>query len=48
MATVTFDHVWKRFGEVAAVKDLNLEIQRRGVPGPRGPVGLRQDDQRCG
>jgi multiple sugar transport system ATP-binding protein len=23
---VTFDHVWKRFGEFAAVKDLNLEI----------------------
>ena len=27
MATVTFDHVWKRFGEFAAVKDLSLEIQ---------------------
>jgi multiple sugar transport system ATP-binding protein len=27
MATVTFEHVWKRFGEFAAVKDLNLEIQ---------------------
>ncbi|HJP87579.1 MAG TPA: sn-glycerol-3-phosphate ABC transporter ATP-binding protein UgpC [Candidatus Limnocylindrales bacterium] len=27
MATVTFDHVWKRFGEFAAVKDLNLDIQ---------------------
>src|SRR6185503_4403970 len=27
MATVTFDHVWKRFGEFAAVKDLNLGIQ---------------------
>jgi multiple sugar transport system ATP-binding protein len=26
MATVTFDHVWKRFGEVTAVSDLNLEI----------------------
>src|SRR5688500_20353421 len=26
MATVTFDHVWKRFGEFAAVKDLNLKI----------------------
>ncbi len=26
MATVTFDHVWKRFGEFSAVKDLNLEI----------------------
>jgi multiple sugar transport system ATP-binding protein len=27
MATVTFDHVYKRFGEVTAVSDLNLEIQ---------------------
>jgi multiple sugar transport system ATP-binding protein len=26
MATVTFDHVWKRFGDFAAVKDFNLEI----------------------
>jgi multiple sugar transport system ATP-binding protein len=26
MATVTFDHVWKRFGEVVAVRDLDLEI----------------------
>ena len=27
MATVTFDHVWKRYGEVVAVADLNLEIR---------------------
>ncbi len=27
MATVTFDHVFKRFGEVVAVSDFNLEIQ---------------------
>jgi multiple sugar transport system ATP-binding protein len=26
MATVTFDHVYKRYGEVTAVSDLNLEI----------------------
>jgi multiple sugar transport system ATP-binding protein len=26
MATVTFDGVWKRFGEVVAVNDLNLQI----------------------
>jgi multiple sugar transport system ATP-binding protein len=26
MATVTFDHVWKKYGEVVAVNDLNLEI----------------------
>ncbi|HUG29092.1 MAG TPA: sn-glycerol-3-phosphate ABC transporter ATP-binding protein UgpC [Candidatus Limnocylindria bacterium] len=27
MATVTFDHVWKRFDDFVAVKDLYLEIQ---------------------
>jgi multiple sugar transport system ATP-binding protein len=27
MATVTFDNVWKRYGEFAAVKELNLAIQ---------------------
>ena len=26
MATVTFDNVWKRYGDFAAVKDLSLEI----------------------
>jgi multiple sugar transport system ATP-binding protein len=26
MATVTFDHVWKRYGDFNAVKDFNLEI----------------------
>ncbi len=27
MATVTFDHVFKRYGEVTAVHDLNLEVR---------------------
>ncbi len=27
MAGVTFDHIWKRYGDVVANKDLNLEIQ---------------------
>jgi multiple sugar transport system ATP-binding protein len=27
MATVTFDHVWKKYGEVVAVRDFNLEIR---------------------
>src|SRR5262245_39848678 len=27
MATVTFENVWKRYGEFNAVKDLNLGIQ---------------------
>ncbi|HXQ96255.1 MAG TPA: ATP-binding cassette domain-containing protein, partial [Candidatus Acidoferrales bacterium] len=27
MATVTFDHVWKRYGDVVAVNDFNVDIQ---------------------
>src|SRR4051812_48658339 len=26
MAQVVFDHIWKRFGSVAAVRDLNLDV----------------------
>jgi multiple sugar transport system ATP-binding protein len=26
MASITFDHVWKRFGDVSVLKDLNLEV----------------------
>jgi multiple sugar transport system ATP-binding protein len=26
MASIKFDHVWKRFGEVSVLKDLNIEI----------------------
>jgi hypothetical protein len=30
MAGVTFDHVWKRYGDdVVAVRDFNLEIRTR-------------------
>ncbi len=39
MATVTFDHVWKRYGEVTAVKDLNLEIQDEEFLVLVGPSG---------
>jgi multiple sugar transport system ATP-binding protein len=39
MATVTFDHVWKRFGEFAAVKDLQLEIQDAEFMVLVGPSG---------
>ncbi|MGO9206626.1 MAG: ATP-binding cassette domain-containing protein, partial [Candidatus Limnocylindrales bacterium] len=27
MATVTFDHVWKLYGDVVAVNDFNVDIQ---------------------
>ena len=39
MATVTFDHVWKRYGEVVAVKDLDLEIQDEEFLVLVGPSG---------
>mgnify|MGYP003293090551 CR=1 FL=1 len=27
MATVTYDHITKKFGDVSAVKDLNLQVR---------------------
>jgi multiple sugar transport system ATP-binding protein len=40
VATVTFDHVWKRYsGDVVAVKDLNLEIQDEEFLVLVGPSG---------
>ena len=39
MATVTFDHVWKRYGEVTAVNDLTLEIQDEEFLVLVGPSG---------
>jgi multiple sugar transport system ATP-binding protein len=39
MATVTFDHVWKRYGDVTAVKDLTLDIQDEEFLVLVGPSG---------
>jgi multiple sugar transport system ATP-binding protein len=39
MATVTFEHVFKRYGEVTAVNDLNLEIQDEEFLVLVGPSG---------
>ncbi len=40
MATVTFDHVWKRYGgDVVAVRDFNLEIQDEEFLVLVGPSG---------
>ncbi|MGE5591675.1 MAG: ABC transporter ATP-binding protein [Bacillota bacterium] len=39
MAKVTLEHVWKRFGEVVAVRDFNLEIQDREFLVLVGPSG---------
>ena len=39
MATVSFDHVWKRYGDVVAVNDLNLEIQDEEFLVLVGPSG---------
>jgi multiple sugar transport system ATP-binding protein len=39
MATVTFDHVWKKFGDVVAVNDLTLDIQDEEFLVLVGPSG---------
>ena len=39
MASVTFDHVWKKFGDVVAVQDLNLAIQAKEFLVLVGPSG---------
>jgi len=39
MATVTFEHVWKKYGDVTAVKDLNLDIQDEEFLVLVGPSG---------
>jgi multiple sugar transport system ATP-binding protein len=39
MASVTYDHVYKRFGEVVAVNDLNIEIEDKEFLVLVGPSG---------
>ena len=39
MASVTFDHVYKRFGDVIAVNDLNIQIQDKEFLVLVGPSG---------
>lgn len=39
MASVTYDHVWKRYGEVVAVQDLNLAIEDKEFLVLVGPSG---------
>ena len=39
MASVTFDHVYKRFGEVVAVNDLNIEVADKEFLVLVGPSG---------
>ena len=39
MASVTFDHVFKRFGEVTAVNDLHIEIEDKEFLVLVGPSG---------
>ena len=45
MATVTFEHVYKRYGDVTAVNDLDPRHPRRRVHGPCRALGLWQDDE---
>ena len=39
MASVKFDHVYKRFGEVTAVNDLDIEIEDKEFLVLVGPSG---------
>jgi len=39
MASVTYDHVWKRFGDVVAVQDLTLAIEDKEFLVLVGPSG---------
>ena len=48
MASVTFDHVEKSFGDFAAVNDLNIQIAGQGIPGPGWAIRLRKNNAlRC-
>ena len=42
MASVTFDHVIKRFGETTAVNDLNIEVGDKEFLVLVGPSAARQ------
>ena len=39
MASVTYDHVFKRFGDVTAVNDLNIKIEDKEFLVLVGPSG---------
>ena len=39
MASITYEHVWKRFGEVVAVQDLDIEIEDKEFLVFVGPSG---------
>ncbi|GAB4209440.1 MAG: ABC transporter ATP-binding protein [Roseiflexaceae bacterium] len=39
MASIKFDHVWKRFGDVTVLKDLNIDIQDQEFLVLVGPSG---------
>ncbi|HHH82091.1 MAG TPA: glycerol-3-phosphate ABC transporter ATP-binding protein, partial [Chloroflexi bacterium] len=39
MASVTYDHVTKRFGDVIAVNDMNIEIEDKEFLVLVGPSG---------
>ena len=39
MASITFEHVWKRFGDVVAVNDLNIEVADKEFIVFVGPSG---------
>ena len=48
MATVTYDHVTKSFGDFTAVKDLNLQVRDEEFLVLVGPSGCGEYDERSG
>ena len=39
MASVTYDHVWKKFGDFVAINDLNIKIDDKEFLVLVGPSG---------
>ena len=45
MARVAFENVVKKYGDVTAVNNLNIDVADKGIPGARRTFGLRQDNR---
>ena len=48
MASVTYDHVTKRFGDVVAVNDLDIEVEDKEFLVLVGPSGCGKTTERPG
>jgi ABC-type sugar transport system ATPase subunit len=46
MATITYDYVWKQFGDVIAIQDLDISIEDKEFLVFVGPSGCDQGVER--